>query len=157
MQERSKKASDTWIEPGEGGRTTGSMCDSASTQKSGRSEVAFSPVHGWPTLPRACEAVSPQAGMGVDRRVWMCADVRGCSRIWAPERRWCPIRCTGEVLLRHPGGFEAGLEITSPLEPYDPAAAQGPGMYLLLDDLDLAPTAAGAEADEGDYQVAGIE
>ena len=100
--------------------------------------------------------------------------VKGRSRLgfrnWLrpPSERWKAVEWleggagaqaagTGEVLLRQPGGFEAGFEITSPLEPYDPAAAQGPGMYLLLDDLDLAPTAAGAEADEGDYQVAGIE
>ena len=40
--------------------------------------------------PLACEAVIPQARIGVDFRPRMPADVRGCRRTWAPERQLVP-------------------------------------------------------------------
>ncbi len=63
-------------------------------------EAATPEVSKWARLvsnqrPLACEAMAPQARMGVARRdgcAWMYVDVRGCTSYWAPERPGCPIR-----------------------------------------------------------------
>jgi hypothetical protein len=60
-------------------------------------------------------------------------------------------------LLRQPGGFEGLHHILTPFEPRDPAAAEGPGMRLLLGEFPLAFAAACVPGHGGDHGVPAVE